>query len=555
MTKNNKISRKGFLKLGAATVAGSLILSNCGTDEPAPSTGPYLSSVDSVSLRLLWTADTHGHIRPVYHREPLGEDFLKNNGIESGSIEAYLTTSVDYENLAKQYGKVGGLARLATLINQERDQYPESTILLDSGDTWYGSGIALLTEMKAPVEAMNAMGYDAMTLHWEFNMGSDIFLDRVDQANFNILAQNLVDTDFEDRILEPSMIKEIGGSGNRIAIVAEAYPFSMLTTEDREAISDMRMGYRDLELQEEITRVRTQEGADIVILLSHMGYPQDRAMAINLTGVDVIVGGHTHDILWQPEIIGETILLQGGSHGKFLGELDLEIKDGKILGFDHQLLPVLAEQIEPDSEVKSIIDRHYEPYEDMFAEEIAESDSTLYRASLFGGTTDAYMGQAYREIVGSELACTPGWRFGSTLLPGIITIEDVYNCMKPTASPLYTSKLNGNTIKLTIEDNLDNVFNPDPLQQLGGYAVRCTGIESDYIKDAPRIEKLVDPKANGEPIEDKRIYTVATSGGRTQTRDPESEQTERTATEELVEYIKNNSPITDIQPINSFHEV
>lgn len=253
-------------------------------------------------------------------------------------------------------------------------------------------------------------------------------------------------------------------------------------------------------------------------------------------------------------MIGETVILQGGSHGKFLGKLDLEIKDGKLIGFQHELLPVLAEQIEPDAEIESISDSHYAPYDDLFSEEIGETESTLYRRSLYGGTTDAYIGQVYKEIVGSDVTCTPGWRFGSTLIPGIVTVEDVYNCMKPTDSPLYKSKLNGNTIKISIEDNLDNVFNPDPLQRLGGDTLRCTDVDASFVKDAPRMGKLIEPKINGNLIEDEKIYTVATSGGRTQTRDLDSEQTDRTATEELIEYIKENPLITGIEPVNSFHE-
>lgn len=553
MTDNGRLSRREFLKLSGAAAIGGAVLSFCAPEDSPQNSGPYSSSIEDVSIRILWTGDSHGHLRPLYHREAYGENFLKQNNLERGSLEAYFSTNVEYEKLAGEFGQVGGYAHLATLINQERNAYPQKTLLLESGDAWYGSSIALLSEMRAPVEVMNSMGYDAMTFHWELNMGKDIFLDRVGDAKFSVLAQNLTDMDFGDRILEPSLIKQFGDI--RVAIVGESFPFSLLTTEDRDINPGMRMGYQDIELQEEIDRVRSQEGADVVVLLSHMGYAQDRVMAERLTGVDVIVGGHSHDILWQPEVIGSTILVQGGSHGKFLGELDLEIRDGKLVGFKHQLLPVLTDRIEPDADIEALINSHYQPFEQELSREIGESNSLLYRRALHGGTTDAFVGSAYREIMGTDLSCLPGWRFGATLLPGVITVEDVYNVMKPTSSPLYNATLIGERIKLSIEDNFDNVFNPDPMLRFGGDTLRCTGIETEYIRDNPRMERLVSAKINGEPIENTKTYTVATSGGRTQYLDPDVRSTDRPAVEELVEYIESNSPITADEPISAFTEV
>lgn len=555
MTNKEKLSRREFLKLAGAATIGSAALGYCSPSIAAvsPDTGPFASSVENVSLRLLWTGDTHGQLRPIYHREPHGQEFLDKYGIEPGSVEAYLCSNVDYEELAVQYGKVGGYENLATLIKKERASAPENTILLDSGDAWYGSAIALFTEMRAPVDVMNAMGYDALTLHWEFNMGKDVFFDRVDESEFAVLAQNLIDMDFGDRLLEPSIIKDI--EGLKVAIVAEAYPFSLLTTEDRDINPGMRMGYQDIELQEEIDRVRNEEGADIVVLLSHMGYQQDLVMATRLSGVDVIVGAHTHDILWHAEVVESTIVVQAGSHGKFLGELDLEFKDGKIVGFTHQLLPVLADDIESDPEIAALIASHYEPYDQMLSREIGISNSTLYRSALHGGTTDAFIGRVYLELMETDLSCTPGWRFGATLIPGIITVEDVYNVMKPTSSPIYAANITGERIKLSIEDNFDNVFDSDPLARLGGDTLRCTGIKTEYIRDNPRMERLVDAKINGEPLDVERLYSVATSGGRTQYLDPESSYTDKPAVEELIQFIETNSPITVDQPIVAFSEV
>lgn len=568
MTMNTRVTRRSFLTGGTAALT-SLSLGGCalpGASTPATSAAPtptetpfvvstpaIPSTVGQVSVRILWTGDAHGQLTPVYHREPFGESFLKAYGIEPGSAEAYLTSMVNFPELAGQYGKVGGYAHLASLIEQERSAFPERTLLLDAGDAWYGSAIALLTEGRACVEVMNAIGYDAMTLHWEFNLGQETMMARVNEAQFAILAQNLVDTDFEDRVLQPSLIRDLGGV--RVAVVGQAYPFSLLTTEDREANPGWRMGYREAELQEELDRVRQAEGADFVILLSHMGYMQDRAMAERLTGIDVIVGGHTHDILWQPEQVGQTLIVQAGSHGKFLGELDLELRDGQVVGFQHRLIPVLAERVEPDSRIDNLITDLYQPYQDELRRVVGETRSILYRRSMFGGTTDAFVTTAYREIMGSDLGCASGWRFGATLVPGPITVEDVYNAMKPTPSPLYRASLRGELIRRLLEDNLDNVFNPDPLLRLGGDTLRCAGIKTGLKKDAPREERTVGVTVNDEPLDPERVYRVATSGGRTQYLDPEAEATSRPAVEELLSFIEANSPISIERLIQTFTEV
>jgi len=503
-------------------------------------------------VRILWTNDTHGQLVPIYHREAYGPEFLQENGISRGSVEAYLTSYEAYPSLARQYGKVGGYAPLAALVRRERAAYPGRTLLLDAGDAWYGSAIALLTQGRAVVEVMNAMGYDAMTLHWEFNLGKEVLLARVREARFAVLAQNLVDTEFEDRPLRASVVKDL--EGIRVAVVGQAYPFSLLTTERRDITPGWRMGYREEDLQEEIWRVREEEGAQVVILLSHMGYAQDRVFAERLVGVDVIVGGHTHDILWHPVQVGRTLIVQAGSHGKFLGRLDLQVRGGKVVGYRHALLPVLPQRVEPDPAIDRLIAELYTPYRERLGKVVGEARSLLYRRHLFGGPTDAFLAEAYREIMGTDLGCVPGWRFGTTLLPGAITVEDVYNAMKPTPSPLYRVRLSGRRVRQAIEDNLDNVFNPDPLQRLGGDVLRCAGMRAWFRREGPRGGRVLRMEANGRPLEEDRAYTVATSGGRTQYLDPQAQATGRPAVEELVRYVEERGVIQAERP-QTFVEV
>lgn len=532
------ITRRAFLSgTAAATFLAGLGLAGCAQRAPV--------------VRILWTNDAHGHLLPVYYREQYDESFLKEHAIEPGTLNAYLTSSVDFPALARKYGKVGGYAHLATLIEKERSALPDRTILLEVGDAWYGSAIALLTEGKACVQVMNAIGYDAMTLHWEFNLGKDTLLARIKEAKFPVLAQNLVDTDFEDRVLQASMVKDL--KGIKVGVVGQAYPFSLLATELRDANPGWRMGYRQEELQKEIDRLKRDEGVQVVVLLSHMGYEQDRVMAERLSGVDVIVGGHTHDILLQPDRVGKTLIVQAGSHGKFLGELDLEIRGGRVEGFQHKLIPVLSERIEPDPRINALITSLYQPHRERLRKVVAESHSVLYRRSLFGGTTDAFLTSAYREIAGAEIGCAPGWRFGTTLLPGPVTVEDIYNGMKPTPSPLYKARISGRQLRLALEDNLDNVFNPDPWQRLGGDVLRCAGVQASLRRTSPRGQRVGRVMVDGAPLQETRRYLVATSGGRTQYLDPTSEATPRPAVEELIRFIQKNPHIA-AEPIQTFTE-
>ncbi|MEK7863607.1 MAG: hypothetical protein AAB295_10140, partial [Chloroflexota bacterium] len=268
----------------------------------------------STQVRLLFTNDMHSHLRPVYHREANDASFLRQNGIEPGSVEAYVTSSEGYLDLAKRYGRVGGMAHLATLVERERAAAPGRTLLLDAADTWYGSGIALLTSGSACIKVMNEIGYDAMTLHWEFNLGQRVLLERIKEARFPVICQNLRD-EFGDRVLRPSIVRDFGDI--RVGVIGQGYQFSLLTTElpTQEANPGWRMGYDEDGLREEIARLRQREGVQVVVVVSHMGYEAERVIAERVKGIDVIVGGHTHDILWRPDRVGSTLIVQAGSHG------------------------------------------------------------------------------------------------------------------------------------------------------------------------------------------------------------------------------------------------
>ena len=363
-----------------------------------------------------------------------------------------------------------------------------------------------------------------------------------------MLAQNVTD-DFDERVFQPSLVRDLGGT--RVGVIGQAYPFSLLTTELRDNNPDLHAGYAVEALTKEVARLRKAEGVQIVVLLSHMGPDQEQAIAQRVPGIDVVVGGHTHEILWQPVRAGNTLIVQAGSHGKLLGELDLVIRDGRVDDFQYRLLPILADRIEPEPRIKALIDELYRPHEARLARVIGESRSVLYRRSLYGGTTDAFMASAYREITGAEIGCCPGWRFGSTVLPGPVRVEDVYSAMKPTPSPLYRVRLSARTIRSVIEDNLDNVFSPDPLERLGGEVIRCLGVSGTVHAENVRGSRLQEMRINDQAPDGD--FVIATSGGRTQYRDPNATASTRPAVEELVAYIEAH-PVLTADPLHGLRE-
>ena len=533
---NRPVSRRHFL--GAAAAAGAIF----------GGVAPYAKAAESRHVRILFTGDGHGHMKPVYHREPEGLDFLKRNGIAPGSEMAYLTSRVDFVKNAKKFGKAGGLANVASIIRKERAKAPERTLVLEVGDAWYGSAISLFTQGRAPLEAMNAIGYDAMTFHWEFNLGTKTLMKRVKEAKFPILAQNLVDTDFEDPVLKPFMVKRMGGL--RVGILGQAYPFSALTTEDPAATKGWRMGYRFRSLRKYLRELRKKHKVDLLIFLSHMGLPQDIAFAKQTKGIDIIIGGHTHANMLRPVRVGKTMIIHAGSHNKFVGALDLEVGRRGLDKVSYRPIPVLAARVAPDPAVERIIKKHYAPYESGFGEVVGVTRTPLYRRGKWQSTTDHFIAQAYREIAGSDFSHCPGWRFGTTLLPGEIRREDVYDAMKATNSNLFVPKLRGKRIVSLFEDILDNVLNPDPLLRLGGDLFRFSGLKVRFRRKGPKGKRVIEVAGNGKPLEPGKKYSFATSGGRIQRIPIRSGDTGRVAAEELIKYLREKSPVRVVMEDN-----
>lgn len=461
---------------------------------------------------------------PIYFREPsvnlgvgevqglpphlTGKDFLERFSIPVSTPEAYALTSEDFTALARSYGKVGGLDRLATLVKAIRAQRPANTLFLDSGDTWQGSYTSLATQGADMVEAMNAMGVDAMTAHWEFTYGTDRVKELIEKLSFPFLAGNVRDTEWEEPVFDGVAYFERGGV--KVGVVGQAFPYTPVAN-PRYKIPTWSFGIQEARVQELVDEARAA-GAELVVLLSHNGFDVDRKMAGRVNGIDVILTGHTHDAL--PIVLEEngTLLVASGSHGKFLSRLDIEVKDGRMAGYRFRLIPVFSDAIAPDPEIAALVRNIRAPHEAELSRVLGRTESLLYRRGNFNGTFDDLICNALMEERDAQIALSPGFRWGASMLPGQdITLEDVHNQTSITYPNAYRAEFTGDFLKIILEDVADNLFNPDPYYQQGGDMVRVGGMSYAIDPGKAMGERISDMRllATGDPIDPAKTYTVA----------------------------------------------
>jgi sulfur-oxidizing protein SoxB len=493
------------------------------------------------NARVLHMTDTHAQLLPVHFREPsvnlgvgsragqpphlVGEAFLKYFDAASNSRAAHAFTYLDFADAAQRYGKLGGFAHLKTLIDRLRAEAGASnSILIDGGDLWQGSGLANATNGEDMVEASNLLGIEAMTGHFEFTYGEERLRENLKRFKGEFLAQNVFlteDAAFNDkpafdaasgRVFKPATIKEIGGK--RIAIVGQAFPYVPVAHPKR-FTPDWTFGIRDAEMQKVIDGLRQKDRADAVILLSHNGMDVDLKLASRVTGIDVILGGHTHDAVPRPVTVtnagGKTLVTNAGSNGKFLGVLDLELDKGRVKDVRYRLLPVYANLLKPDAAVDAFVARVRKPYAGAFGAKLAVAGELLYRRGNFNGTMDQLICDALRAELGAELALSPGFRWGKSVLPGDpITMDDVLSETAITYPQVYVQEMTGDQIKGIMEDVCDNLFNPDPYYQQGGDMVRVGGMDYACAPTESIGHRLTDLTLdNGKPLEAGKSYKVA----------------------------------------------
>lgn len=521
-------SRREFLQTGMATAA---IFGASGTGNWSRLAARQRMTQDELlgfettgNVTLIHITDIHAQLTPVYFREPginigvgevaglpphvTGADFLKLYGIEPGSHSAYALTNTDFAALAKTYGRLGGLDRAATVVKSIRAER-EGALLLDGGDTWQGSYTALKTNGQDVVNAMNALGVDAMTSHWEFTLGIDRLTEIVENdLTFPFLGANIFDTEWDERAYEPYTFFERGGV--KIAVIGQAFPYMPIANPGW-MFPGLSFGVREENMAELVEEVRA-EGAELVVLLSHNGFDVDRKLAGRVPGIDVILTGHTHDALPEPVIVGKTLVIASGSHGKYLTRLDLDVTGGEVKGFRHKLIPLFSDVITPDAEMAGLIAKERAPYEEEMAEVLGRTESVLYRRGNFNGTWDDLICQALIEERDAEIALSPGFRWGASLVPGDdITREALFNVTSMSYPNAYRSEMTGEMLHTILEDVADNLFNPDPYYQQGGDMVRVGGMGYRIDISQPqgsRISEMTLLKT-GEKIDPAKTYVVA----------------------------------------------
>ncbi|OKO78681.1 5'-nucleotidase [Bradyrhizobium sp. NAS80.1] len=531
------IRRRDFLKSTAAAAA-SLGL-------PRLARGAEAASIYDIerfgNARILHITDTHAQLNPVYFREPsvnigigemagrpphlVGRAFLDHFGIRPDSADAYAFTCFEFEKSAARFGKLGGFAHLKTLVDRLRSDAGEKhCMLVDGGDLWQGTGLANIMQGRDMVEAANLLGIEAMTGHWEFTYGEQALRDNLDRFKGEFLAQNVFLTEeaaFNDapafdkatgRVFKPSMIKELGG--HRVAIIGQAFPYVPIAHPKR-FTPDWTFGIREEELQKHVDGLRHTDKVDAVILLSHNGMDVDLKLASRVSGIDVILGGHTHDAIPQPVAVknasGTTLVTNAGSNGKFLGVLDLALDKGKVSDIRYRLLPVYSELLKPDPAMAELIGRLRAPHVTDWSEKIVAADRLLYRRDNFSGPVDELICAALRSELDTEVALSPGFRWGVTALSGqALTMEDVLAQTAITYPETYVQEMTGSQIKDVLEDICDNLFNADPYYQQGGDMVRAGGLSYTCTPTAAIGSRISELKLNsGKALSANRHYKVA----------------------------------------------
>ena len=519
------ITRRDFATAGAAAalLAGSGSLGRLAAQQTL--TQEKLLAFKPVGqVSLLHFTDIHAQLSPLYFREPsvnlgvgavkglpphiTGAALLKKYGLKPGSAEAYALSNVDFTSLARSYGRLGGLDRMAAAVNAVRAERPGRTLLLDGGDTWQGDYIALKSRGGSMVSAMNALGVDVMTAHWEFTYGTDRVQEIVeDELKFPFLAGNVRDTEWNEGVFDSTHYFERGGLN--VAVIGQAFPFTPIAN-PRHLMETWSFGIREKDIRKAVAAARKK--ADLVVFLSHNGFDVDRKLASRVDGIDVILTGHTHDALPEAVRVRDTLLIASGSHGKFLSRLDLEVKNRKVSDFRYRLIPLFSDAIAPDPEMKALLDKMRAPHRAVTEKVIGRTDTLLYRRGNFNGTFDDLICNALLEERDAEISLSPGFRWGATLLPGQdIAMNDVYNQTAITYPAVYRTNFTGAFLKTVLEDVADNIFNPDPYYQQGGDMVRVGGLNYDIDvggKIGHRISNMTLMR-NGAPVDPAKEYTVA----------------------------------------------
>jgi sulfur-oxidizing protein SoxB len=523
------MNRREFVQVLALAAAAGMPIASRDALAATPGAAAKMYDVPRFgNVHLLHFTDCHAQLLPIYFREPsvnlglgdalgkaphlVGDHLLKQFKIAPNSIEAHAFTYLDFEAAAKTYGKVGGFSHLATLVKRMKASRP-GALLLDGGDTWQGSGTALWTNAQDMVDACKLLTVDVMTPHWEMTYGMKRVQEIVEKdfkGKIDFVAQNVVTNDFGDQVFAPYTIKEMNGV--KVAIIGQAFPYTPIAN-PRHLVADWSFGIKDDTMQKWVDEARAK-GAQVVVVLSHNGMDVDLKMASRVRGIDAIFGGHTHDGVPQPTVVknagGQTLVTNAGSNSKFLGVMYFDVKGGKVVDFRYKLLPVFANLLPADAEMDAYIKRVRAPYEAKLNEKLGVTQGLLYRRGNFNGTFDQLILDALMAVRGAEIAFSPGFRWGTSLLPDQpILMEHVLDQTAITYGASTVNDMNGEMLKTVLEDVADNLFNPDPYLQQGGDMVRVGGLQYDIDPAGKMGGRISNMRLAGKPIDPKKNYKVA----------------------------------------------
>ena len=519
-----EVSRRDLLKIALGGAAVGLDKRHLLAADAAPAKLLDFEPLGNVTL--LHITDPHAHLKPVFYREPdtligvgdergkppfiTGMALLRAYGITPGSAEAYAVSHLDFAALAARYGRLGGYAHLATLVKRVRAERAGKTLLLDGGDTIQGSATALWSRGDDMVRASNLLGVDVLTPHWEFTYGLDrvreLFGDRERRGLFrgDFVAHNVTEAGWGDPLFHPYTLREIGGV--RVGVIGQAFPYTPVS-HPRRFVPDLTFGIREDGVQRLVNELRDTRRADLVVLLSHNGIMVDLKLAARVSGLDVILGGHTHDALPAPIEVGKTLVVNSGSHGKFLSRLDLDVRGHRVAGYRYRLLPVLARDIPEDPEMAKLIAEIRGPHEAKLGEALAVSESLLWRRGNFNGTFDELILDALLKQADAEVAFSPGFRWGVTVVPGqTITLEDVMSHTALTYANTWAREMTGAEIVTVMEDVADNLFHRDPYYRQGGDMVRLGGLSYAIDPAAAQGRRIRDVRVGGRALDAARRY-------------------------------------------------
>ena len=522
------LSKRDFLQVMAAASAAGMALGRYADADAATAEQGLYDVAPFGNVSLLHMTDCHAQLKPVYFREPsvnlglgsmqgqlphlVGEHLLKAAGVRPGSAMAHAYTYLDFDMAARRYGKVGGFAHLATLVKRLKASRP-GALLLDGGDTWQGSATALWTDAQDMVDACKLLGVDVMTGHWEFTYGMERVKEIVEKdfkGKVDFVAQNIKTNDFGDPVFSPYTLRDINGV--KVAIIGQAFPYTPIAN-PRYMVADWAFGIQDENMQKMVDEARGK-GAQLIVVLSHNGMDVDLKMASRVRGIDAVFGGHTHDGVPVAVPVknagGTTLVTNAGSNSKFLGVMDFDVKGGKLVDYRYRLLPIFANQLRADPEMEALITKVRKPYEAKLAEKLAVTDGLLYRRGNFNGSWDQLVCDALIEVQGAEIAFSPGFRWGTSLLPGdAITRESMMDQLAITYPQTTLSEMSGETIKTILEDVADNLFNRDPYYRQGGDMVRVGGLAYTCLPGEQIGRRITELRLGGQPLQADRTYKVA----------------------------------------------